>query len=155
MKFIIFSDSHGYTNSMSDVLYDIDYKDCDLVIHLGDYVKDAEKLEIEHPNFNICFISGNNDFKFIENNEKILEVEGKRILACHGHKYNVKIGLERLLITAKQRHFDIVLFGHTHIPYNNEIDGILFLNPGSITQNGAYCVLTINKGISVAEIKKV
>ncbi|MDF2685260.1 MAG: metallophosphoesterase, partial [Clostridia bacterium] len=135
MKFIIFSDSHGYTGKMSEVLFNTNY---DLVIHLGDCIRDVEKLKIEYPNSNICIIPGNNDFAFNESNEKILEFDGKKILACHGHKYNVKSGIDRLIYIAKQRQFDIVLFGHTHVTYNKINDGILFLNPGSVTQYGTY-----------------
>jgi putative phosphoesterase len=29
---------------------------------------------------------------------------------------------------------DVVVFGHTHIPFHEEIGGILYLNPGSACQ---------------------
>lgn len=155
MKIIVFSDSHGYTSNMSNVLYNTSPKDCDLIIHLGDYVKDAEKIKKEHPNYNICIIPGNNDFTFRENQEKTFNFESRQVLACHGHRYGVKTGLSRLFIVAKQRKIDIVLFGHTHMPFNEEKDGILFLNPGSITEYRTYLKLTVDKEYIDAEIRRI
>jgi putative phosphoesterase len=152
MKIIVFSDSHGYIGKMSEILINTD---SDLVIHLGDCIRDAERLKTEHPNTNICIIPGNNDFVLNESYERIFDFEGRRMLACHGHKYNVKNGIDRLIYIAKQRHYDVVLFGHTHISCNKLNDGILFLNPGSITQYGTYAILYINKNNISAEIKNI
>ena len=61
------------------------------------------------------------------------EVEGKTIFVCHGDKYGVKYGLMEIEEKAKSVCADIVIFGHTHIPLCIERDGILYLNPGSIS----------------------
>ncbi len=53
--------------------------------------------------------------------------DGERmIFATHGHKFN-KDNLPSL------KKGDILLYGHTHIPVNESIDGITVMNPGSVS----------------------
>ena len=42
--------------------------------------------------------------------------------------------MDRLKAAAKERKAQIVIFGHSHMPYLQEEDGITFLNPGSISK---------------------
>ncbi len=53
-----------------------------------------------------------------------LEIEGKRIFATHGHLYGDSAPLQA---------GEILLQGHTHIPRHEEKDGVLYLNPGSLS----------------------
>ncbi|MFQ7716848.1 MAG: hypothetical protein ACLRIT_10360 [Blautia sp.] len=45
--------------------------------------------------------------------ERILLIEGKRILICHGHTFNVKAGYLNLEYAAEERRVDAALFEHT------------------------------------------
>ena len=47
--------------------------------------------------------------------EKIIEVCGKKIFITHGHFYGVKEGMQRLLYRGLELKVDIALYGHTHI----------------------------------------
>ena len=51
---------------------------------------------------------------------------GKRIFITHGHKYN-----ENNPITSTRG--DIVISGHTHVPRGEKVNGVYYINPGSIT----------------------
>ncbi len=68
----------------------------------------------------------------------ILEVKGKRILLTHGSPVSVKESIlpntprTRLRRLARSAHADIVVLGHTHMPFEKTIDGVKFVNPGSI-----------------------
>src|SRR5699024_10801762 len=55
-----------------------------------------------------------------------------RLFMTHGHLYGVKRSLEELTAAAFQEQADIVLFGHSHIPFCQMKEGTVFLNPGSI-----------------------
>ena len=55
---------------------------------------------------------------------------------CHGHKYNVKSSLLPITYKGKEVGADIVLFGHTHRAYLDEIDGMTIMNPGSVSGYG-------------------
>ncbi|MBU1147516.1 MAG: metallophosphatase family protein, partial [Candidatus Omnitrophica bacterium] len=55
---------------------------------------------------------------------------------------------------------DIIVFGHSHQPTNEYIDGVLFFNPGSPTETviapyRSYGVIEIDKGEIKAEIHKL
>jgi uncharacterized protein len=64
----------------------------------------------------------------------VVEVQGKTVLAVHGHEHSVKHSLMGLYYYAQECEADVVLFGHSHL-YGAEMkDGILFLNPGSTMQ---------------------
>ena len=81
--------------------------------------------------------------------------DGVRILATHGFDQNVKYGVHTLVREAKEAHCHAALFGHTHVPFCEETEGILLLNPGSI-RSGKYALLTIEEGrILRAETKKL
>ncbi|MFZ7133671.1 MAG: metallophosphoesterase family protein [Eubacteriales bacterium] len=145
MKIAIFSDSHGNTMKMKDALFH--NKDIDYVFHLGDYVRDALYLKTitDKP---VKYVQGNCD-SINAPLEIIEEIAGKRFLATHGHKYSIKFGLDRLFYAAKEKDVHIVLYGHSHMPFCEEIEGILFINPGSIGDkrwqpNESYAIVNIH-----------
>lgn len=57
--------------------------------------------------------------------------EGVRIFGTHGHRYGVKQGLLRFSLAAQEQQAQVALFGHTHIPYCRQEDGLWLLNPGA------------------------
>ena len=66
------------------------------------------------------------------------EADGKRVLLVHGspRKMNeylfedrATLELQRLAATSNA---DIIVFGHTHKPYIKNVDGVMFLNVGSV-----------------------
>jgi predicted phosphodiesterase len=60
MFILVFSDSHGNIEIMKKVI--AKYKHVDMVIHLGDYLRDAVKLKESIKNADFKAILGNNDF---------------------------------------------------------------------------------------------
>jgi len=76
----------------------------------------------------------------------------------HGHKYNVKFTLENLHYRVEELEADMVLFGHTHKPFNQNIDDVLFFNPGSPTNprntpDKTYGIIDIDDKIKAKIIK--
>ena len=51
----------------------------------------------------------------------------------HGHNYYVSMGSEIIAREARARGFDIVMYGHTHKPVVNRQEGIIAVNPGSLS----------------------
>ncbi len=127
-KIVIFSDSHGDVQSMVQV---VKKEEPDLVLHLGDCMRDAERLKEAYPNLRIEMVPGNCDMSR-DIPERVLIEEGFRILMCHGHTRCVKTSYLNIELAAQEKHVDIALFGHTHHVYYAGHNGILFLNPGSI-----------------------
>ena len=129
MKIAIISDTHGYVQGCIDALNKID--GIDMIIHLGDYTKDAKAIK-EATDITIINVKGNCDpYDFDIPDDDIIEIKGKKIFMTHGDLYRVKQGLNDIYYKAKELDVDVVLFGHSHTSTLIEYDGVLFLNPGS------------------------
>jgi len=119
----------------------------DVILHLGDNIRDCYDIEALFPDITLRSIKGNCDqgYSGLDMDEFVLE--GKRFFITHGHLFGVKLGKTRILDAAVVRGIDVLLFGHTHIPYLSEKDGFLAINPGSIGAGGkSYAVLEIKNG---------
>lgn len=141
MRIVVFSDSH---RRVSNVLKIIErHKDnADLFIFLGDGNNDVDEALMMYPDIKIERVSGNCDFSSAYPSSKIIEFGGKRLLITHGHPYYVKHNLYNIEREAQSVKADICLFGHTHIPYIENIGGIRYMNPGA-TEDGSYGVIDI------------
>lgn len=130
MKILITSDTHGSYSKVSDFI--IERGDIDLMLHAGDGVEDCQYIGYE-TGVVYYVVKGNNDFFTNEPYEKIIDLEGIRILLTHGHKNGVDFSLRGLLAKAIDKSCDLVIFGHTHTYTKIKESGILFLNPGSVS----------------------
>ncbi len=104
----------------------------ELIIHAGDLsiLAVISELETIAP---VVAVQGN-----IEQEEVVLKLPIKREIVIGG----CRIGIVHILGDAKsharvaRQEFPlarVVIFGHSHIPYNQEHDGQLLFNPGSAT----------------------
>lgn len=144
MKIIVLSDSHGNTQALVDAVYN---ENPQLILHLGDHEKDCHKLREVFPQITLRAVRGNCDLRPQEPEYDEFVVENKRVFMTHGHLYGVKTGLDSIINSAMGRGADILLFGHTHIPYQKTVQGLLAVNPGSIgTGTKTYAVLEIEHG---------
>jgi len=146
--YLVLSDTHGDLYTVKKII--ARYPQIDGVIHLGDYYRDAKNIKLHYSDLDVIMVPGNCDFVYDVPSDKVLEVEGKRILLTHGHSYNVKSGIERLERKAVKENIDLVLFGHTHCPLQEYRSNITFVNPGSIgyprgLPNPTYGLLEISK----------
>lgn len=153
--FLIMSDTHGDLSKAKEVLGH--YPQIDALIHLGDYFRDAAILQSQFQVPEFIQIPGNCDYVFDVPGDRVIEAEGKRIFLTHGHRYDVKSGILRLDAKATKDKYDIVLFGHTHIPLLKNTASTLFLNPGSIAyprglSGPTYALLEISRGRAEARI---
>ena len=136
MKILIVSDTHRKDENLKWVIRKT--KPFDMLIHLGD----AEGSEYEimkwvDKDCDLEMIMGNNDFFSQLEREKEIMIGKYKVLLTHGHYYNVSTGPAYLKQEARERGFDIVMFGHTHRPYF-DIDKsgekeLITLNPGSLS----------------------
>jgi putative phosphoesterase len=153
MKIIVMSDSHGNTQALLDAVFD---ENPQLILHLGDCEKDCDKVRRVYPDINLRAVRGNGDFRAREPEYDEFVAESKRIFMTHGHMYGVKSSLDSVLNTAFSRSADILLFGHTHIPYYEVIDEMHVVNPGSIAFGAqTYAVLEIEHGVIRCRITRL
>ncbi|MBR4257259.1 MAG: YfcE family phosphodiesterase [Clostridia bacterium] len=132
---LVFSDSHGASFNMSNVIKK--YPEAECVIHLGDGAEDTKYLSLPVTT-GLLAVRGNCDMFSDEPREIKVNMCGLDFLICHGDAYGVKYGAERYESYAKRSGCDIALFGHTHTPYKNEIKTedktVYVFNPGSISR---------------------
>ena len=128
MRVAIVSDTHGFTNIIENIKKIIN--DCDILIHLGDSINDVDMLS---QNFKgkVYSVVGNCDYEKKGDVENLIEIEGKKFLITHGHKYGVKYGLDRIFYRGMELGVDGVIFGHTHRKVALNEGGIFIINPGS------------------------
>ncbi|MFF2447752.1 metallophosphoesterase family protein [Neobacillus sp. NPDC058068] len=126
-KVLVVSDSHGLTKEL-EVLKERHKGEVELMIHCGDSELSPDDKAIS----GYLTVLGNCDFGGGYPLEATSEVAGRKFLVAHGHRYSVKSSLMNLNYKAKEVKADIVCFGHSHVLGAEVIDGILFLNPGSI-----------------------
>ncbi|MCG3585187.1 metallophosphoesterase [Clostridioides difficile] len=127
MKIGIVSDTHMMIKNMEKTIPYL--KECDLIIHAGDNFTDSRYIH-SMTNVGIIAVKGNCDFDAVEE-EVVFEVANKTIFLCHGDKYGVKYGTNMLEKKATEVDADIVIFGHTHTPFREIKDGVLYIKPGS------------------------
>ncbi len=136
MKILVMSDSHGVMSYMENT---VKKEHPDIAIHLGDCVRDAERLGNTFPNLRLFSIKGNNDW-YEGSPEAVFETDFGKIYMCHGHLLGVKSGLSNLVYTARSKGCDIALYGHTHRAHLEIVDGVTVVNPGASMMLGQYAV---------------
>jgi len=131
MRILIISDSHETKNPITKAIEN--EPTANILIFLGDGEKGFLEVAAVYPEKKFYYVQGNCDFDSNLKNDEVIEIENKKILITHGHKYDVKNGLSKLLKEAKIKNADIVLYGHTHIPSANKTNGLYMMNPGSVS----------------------
>ncbi len=147
MKILVLSDSHA---SLSFMRCCIEATKPDAVIHLGDYYNDGQTMQEEYPHIAFHQVPGNCDMHrgWIPDAEtRLIELGGVRFFMTHGHRHGVKMGLYRLLADARAANVQAVLFGHTHMAYCQQEDGLWVLNPGAASWGGSAGLITTERGM--------
>lgn len=153
-KIIVLSDSHGNVNNM---IFAVRQVRPDMMIHLGDCWSDAVRLQKKYPDIPMEHVPGNCDCT-LEPAERILFIEGKKVMICHGHTYHVKSGYLSLELAAREKGAELVLFGHTHRVFYDWHNHLKMFNPGSIGAPGfgtppSYGVLSLDEGTGQADME--
>lgn len=131
VRALALSDSHGDKGAISKALDR--FGDVDYIFHLGDYSSDAEYVA-EQSKARVITVRGNCDYISDDPYFEEVVIRGQRIILTHGHKLGAKYSYDRLFYYAQEREAKALLFGHTHVPYCEYMDGIWLVNPGSISE---------------------
>ncbi|WP_033828264.1 YfcE family phosphodiesterase [Bacillus andreraoultii] len=126
MNILICSDSHGLEKELFQLKNM--HPNMDFYLHCGD-----SELEKDHPaiqGFHI--VRGNCDYGDDFPLQAVIETGKEKIFITHGHLHHVKTNLMNLRYEAMEHNATIACFGHSHILGYEMIDGMLFINPGSM-----------------------
>lgn len=109
------------------------FKSVDMIIHAGD-ISDFNTLKMLKKIAPTKAVQGNMDELAIK---KVLPL--KEIITCgqfkigvtHGHIGDSRDALKNAMASFKDDKIDVVIFGHSHEPFNEWIGTTLYFNPGS------------------------
>ena len=131
-RLLVLSDTHGRLERAEAVLERWRSRVQGLV-YLGDFDRDGQTLARLAPELPLFVVRGNNDLTGDVPLERVVSLEGHTLFLAHGNRQRVYTGLDRLGYAAEAAGADVALFGHTHVPVLTSEEGILFLNPGSLS----------------------
>ncbi len=151
---IVLSDTHGNRRAIDSLKGVLD--EADVIIHLGDTSADGQYTRSQYPN-KTYVVNGNCDAAKLGEDELVLNIEGVKIFAAHGHLYGVKYSAEKLVYRAKELGCNVALYGHSHRAAEEDIGGVLTVNPGCMTRYSqqSYCYLAVNGNKAVAKIVNI
>ena len=161
MRIGVISDTHISAKDGGLPLEVLDgFKHVDMVIHAGDMVDPAVFRKLQSACKDVRAVRGNMDVADLENNfpEKLIIHIGKHSIGVmHGHGTPANL-VEVLKEAFKNDLVDVIIFGHSHSPFNEKINGILFFNPGSPTDKvfapyNSYGIIEVNDNIEARIIK--
>ena len=139
-KLLVFSDSHGSVNALKTVFnlakerLPPDDTICAAAC-CGDGLSDLQKAARETGFYSDWkLVCGNNDYGYQTPDVIIFDFADRCFFMCHGHRFGIYGDHQALLTAAKTSEADVALFGHTHVPFYQNIDGILLVNPGSVSR---------------------
>lgn len=127
MKIGLISDTHGQVpNPVHAALAGVD-----CILHAGDVgpMDVITELEAIAP---VHGVLGNTDYAIALPETRVEEFAGKTILIHHIVDVEYPSQTVRELLSTEKP--DLVVFGHTHMPFDERRNGIRFINPGSASQ---------------------
>jgi uncharacterized protein len=109
------------------------FKDVELIFHAGDLVSMDVLHELENLAPTRC-VQGNMDrmYGLKLPKQEIVTVDGIKIGLDHGEVYP-RGDTQQLKYIGMEMGVDVLITGHTHIPFIKEVGKMLLLNPGSPT----------------------
>jgi putative phosphoesterase len=139
MKVVVLADTHVRDGGKGPQLGEAAWahvRTAEVILHAGDVVEPGLLAELRTV-APVHAVLGNNDGALarILPETLVLDLEGVEVAMVHdsGARAGREARMRRRFPTA-----DVVVFGHSHIPWNEEgLDGQILFNPGSATQRRA------------------
>ena len=124
----------------------------DVVIHAGDWVTPALLDDLEERAARVVGVWGNNDGPELRRRlPEVARVELGGLAWGVVHETGARTRREERM-RAAYPDLDVLVFGHSHIPWDTEHDGLRLLNPGSPTDRRrqpacTYMTCTVGGGV--------
>ena len=142
MIICVLSDSHGSKKKVWELL---NKKKYDYIFFLGDGLSDMEDFCDD----NVKKVSGNCDFWATEPITQTIAIGKYKFMLTHGHEYKAKHSVFGLLKPTTENGCNVVCFGHTHKQLFEQIEGVYFINPGSLKNNDFAEIIIEDENMSV------
>lgn len=131
-KYLVFSDCHGRVEKMLEIIAKYK-KEIEGLFFLGDSEGSEDQIRnsIQGPTY---MVKGNCDWSSQAPESQVVRLHGHTIAMTHGHRQYVNMEIDMLKYWALEREADIVMYGHTHVPFLEQSSRLTVLNPGSISK---------------------
>ncbi len=159
MKVGVLSDTHvpGAASALPAAVFRL-FADVDLIVQAGDIV-DLSVIEELRAIAPVEAVAGNMDGPEAQQKlpaKKVLSLGKFSVGLIHG-KY--KIDIQKEMIRREFDKVDLIVYGHSHMPFWGRVGDVLFLNPGSPTDDRyapyhSVAVLTVGEELT-AEIIRI
>jgi|ERR1051326_6609077 putative phosphoesterase len=123
MQIGIISDTHNYFDPKIPELF----SGVDHILHAGDVGTSSIIFQLEQV-APVTAVLGNTD-SFLELNQTEIVMLAEKKFLLH-HIVNPHEPAEPLKARISRERPDVVVFGHTHKPFSEKIDGTFYFNPG-------------------------
>jgi len=152
MKIGVLSDTHlrSPDPTLEYILDDL-FKDTDMILHAGDIVTRTVLERLQESS--VIAVCGNMDDYGVADaipQVRIIPAAGMRIALIHG--WGSKEGLEARIVARFAGDVpDVIVYGHSHVPFWGRVKGVAMFNPGAASRNrdtglGTVGVLEIRDG---------
>ena len=134
-KVLILGDSHIHDRAdeipgeLMDIFTSGSY---DIVIHTGDLVDPDVLSLVKKLGRRQYVVRGNMDYLDLPR-QAVFELGGVKIGVVHGDQVRPRGNIEALTRIAKLINVNVLVSGHTHAPFITEHEGVIHVNPGSVT----------------------
>jgi hypothetical protein len=130
MRIGVLSDTHLHqvSRDLREIM-DHHLSQVDVLFHVGDYTSPVVMEFLSSKNFH--GVHGNMDpvgIRAVLPEKKIVELGGFRFGLIHG--WGSSAGLEEKVL-GQFTDVDVIVYGHSHKPVNDMVQGILLFNPGT------------------------
>jgi uncharacterized protein len=132
VKIGIMSDTHDNIPKIKEAVSIFNMKQVEFVIHAGDYVAPFSIAPLENLKCDYIGVFGNNDGEKVGLSKKSqdrikvpphqVSVDGRKIVILHDPD-----NIDNLI---ESQNYDMIVYGHTHIPVIEKHDKTLVINPG-------------------------
>lgn len=120
----VIADTHGLVHAgVAEVFAHVDH-----ILHAGD-VGGAHVLEALRAVAPVTFVDGNNDRSDGYDIERIT-LGGLRVLLTHILPRPSRLA-KGVAASLRKAPADVVVYGHSHLPHNEVVNGVRFFNPAS------------------------
>ncbi|MEO0145323.1 MAG: metallophosphoesterase [candidate division WOR-3 bacterium] len=154
MKLLIISDTHisDRTKALPEHILALG-ESVDAIVHAGDFTSEDTFGLLKALGPPLYAVRGNMDdsgLARVLDDKLVFELQGLRIGLTHGS--GAPWGLADRVRKAFPDDIDVIVFGHSHLPFLEETDGLLLFNPGSAAE-GSYGMLYLEGGMASGEIR--
>ena len=150
MRIGVISDTHARTvDELPPAILQC-LTEVDLIVHAGDFTHRAvlDGLRAIGEVRAVCGNMDSDDLRGALPKQDLFVLEGKTIGLLHGWgpPWGIADRVRRVFADA-----DVIIFGHSHVPWNELVEGTLLLNPGS--GRHSYALLAIDEKIRAELIR--